>query len=444
MSRNPRMPTVVLDAQWRREVPFVIGACLIDLQRTIEARSLGLTAEHLPAGIRPLWREMCEQADAGHSDIDPVALRRVIGISEAHEAEAMRVLIRDYQTDAAGHRVGEHVTRLRELWLRLQLAAATKAQVAAIEANDEPGAEEYGRSLETAEEIRSELAKLKTPPRTWKDIVDSAHLLATDKSRVVAYSTGLAMLDEHLGGGFRPGWMVVVMGAAKAGKTALAVNGFACAAASEGHRTLVVSLEMTEEQQVQRILARESGVPLRAQQNADLTSWQVGQLTNACDRVAEWPMDVVTGLGTVDEICDYARDYHRKNGLVMLVVDYLQLVSNGGENRVLDLERSTRALKLLSIRLGIVVILLSQPNNSAAKDGDPGLYDGKGSGSIAADCDAMIVPLRDAQDPDRAGLNLVGCRHASPHRWPLGSLVFHGARTIFEEAGLSSLAKRAG
>ena len=189
MSRNPRMPTVVLDAQWRREVPFVLGACLIDLQRTIEARSLGLTAQHLPAGIRPLWREMCEQADAGHSDIDPVALRRVIGISEAHEAEAMRVLIRDYQTDAAGHRVGEHVTRLRELWLRLQLAAATKAQVAAIEANDEPGAEEYGRSLESAEEIRSELAKLKTPPRTWKDIVDSAHLLATDKSRVL--HTGL-------------------------------------------------------------------------------------------------------------------------------------------------------------------------------------------------------------------------------------------------------------
>lgn len=439
MSRNARMPTSTLDAQWRRIVPVVMGACIVDLQRTVEVRALGVTGEEFPVQLRPLWRELCAQGDEGQQDLDIGRLKRLLGAVEPHEADAIKRLLRDYETEGCGHYVEKPAKQLRELWLRMRLAEATKAQVAAIEVNDEPAEIEYGTALQRADEIRGEIARLKAPVRKWADIVVAAHASATNRELVTAYSTGLPMLDAHLGGGWRPGWLVVVMGAAKSGKTALAVNGFACETASRGHRTLIVSLEMTEEQQAQRILARESGVPLRAQQNADLTSWQIGDLTRASDRVSSWPMDVVTGLATVDEVCDYARSYQAQHGLVMLVVDYLQLIDNGGDNRVLDIERTTRAMKKLAITLNIVVVLLSQPNNNAAKDGDPGLYDGKGSGSIAADCDAMLVPLRDPKEHDRAGLNLVGCRHASPHRWPLGSLVFHGGKTLFAEvAGVSS------
>lgn len=435
---GPRMPTTTLEAQWRRTVPFVLGACLIDLQRTIEVRAIGVTGEEVPQPLRPLWREMCAQADEGQSDLDVARLKRLLGVVEPHEEDAIKRMLSGFACDGGGHHVATHAKLMRELWLRLQLAQATKNQVAAIEINDEPSAIEYGTALQSAEEIRAQIARLSAPARTWSDIVYRAHEAATNRDMVIAYSTGLPMLDEHLGGGWRPGWLVVVMGAAKSGKTALAVNGFACETAKRGHRTLVISLEMTEEQQAQRMLARESGVPLRAQQNADLSGWQIGALTNAADHLAAWPMDVVTGLGTVSEICDTVRDYHHRHGLVLVVVDYLQLIANGGDNRVLDLEQSTRALKLLAVKLGIVVVLLSQPNNASAKDGDPGLFDGKGSGSIAADCDAMVVPLRDPKEPDRAGLNLVGCRHASPKRWALGSLVFDGGRTLFtEQVGMS-------
>jgi replicative DNA helicase len=172
---------------------------------------------------------------------------------------------------------------------------------------------------------------------------------------------------------------------------------------------------------------------VRAQRRGDLSNPQIGALNNAGETVARWEVEVKTGLGTVAEICAAARVAHEQGGLDMLVVDYLQLVANGHENRVLDLEQTTRSLKLLGNQLGIVVVLLSQPNNADAKSGQVGLFSGKGSGSIAADCDALIVPVRDSADPSRAGLSLPGCRHADAHSWPVGSLVFDGARMTFRE-----------
>lgn len=432
-----------LEAAWKREVPFVLGCCVVDLQRCVEARALGLKPEHLPQHMQAFWREMCAQADTGARDLDGARMRDFMASATGADAAQTRNLLIELELDGNGRHMPTHVLNLRELWLKMQLASATKTQALALDVNDEPGAIEYAHEVLKAEDIRAELAKLKTPARKWLDVVVGAFERATKPEERVVYPTGLGMLDQHLGGGLRPGWLVVVMGAAKSGKTALAVNGLACETASRGHQTLVVSLEMTDEQQAARMLARESGVPLRAQSNGDCTAAQVGQLANAADRIASWPIEVVTGLGNVDEICNRARVHKRKHGLAKLVVDYLQLIDNGNENRVQDLERSTRKLKMLAVELDIVVVLLSQPNNQAAKGGSPGLFDGKGSGSIAADCDAMLVPLRDDKEPSRAGLDLVGCRHAEPRLWPLGWLTFDGGRTLFSEAGMARLAKGA-
>jgi phosphoribosyl-AMP cyclohydrolase len=64
--------------------------------------------------------------------------------------------------------------------------------------------------------------------------------------------------------------------------------------------------------------------------------------------------------------------------------------------------------------------------------------------SIAADCDAMLIPLRDAQDETRAGLNLAGFRHGAPKRWDVGALTFSGARMTFEEVGVPAVYRGGG
>jgi len=114
-------------------------------------------------------------------------------------------------------------------------------------------------------------------------------------------------------------------------------------------------------------------------------------------------------------------------------IDYAQLVVNGHKDRREDIEETTRGAKLLAMELGIPILLLSQPNNTDAKDGTVGFYSGKGSGSISADCDLMLIPSRSKDDPSKAGLEIAGGRHAEPRKWEHGSLHFDGARMLFAE-----------
>lgn len=249
----------------------------------------------------------------------------------------------------------------------------------------------------------------------------------------VALSTGLGRLDERLDGGLGEGWLVVVLGAPKMGKTVLATNNLGRAAMRSG-RPLLYCGEMSEPELMGRWLAAESGVPLRAQRRGDLTAWQWSSVQSAAETMGRWCWRCEPVAG-VAKIAAAARAYAGKVGrLGMVCVDYLQLVSNGNDNRTLDLEETTRGLKLLSGELQCPIVLVSQPTNDAAKNKtELGLFDGKGSGSIASDCDLCLVPVRE-ESSERAGLLAVGYRHGESFRLELGSLRFNGARMTFEES----------
>lgn len=432
---SPPDTRATLEAQQRREAEYLLTACAQDLQRVLVARAEGVTDGMIPRYLRPYWRELGRQADTGAYDLDITAMAHWLRDHDGSLDEVTgREHARHHLANAPllygdGVHCREHAHRLVEASLRLSLIEAHQGQVASQAVQDD---EAYREHTTRASEATAKLAALRARPRTWVDEVVDVIERALNPDTTALVSTGYRLLDEHFGGGWGWGWLVVVMGPAKSGKSALAINSFARAALRQGYHVLVVSLEMTRPENVQRFLAAESDVPVRAQRRGDLTNWQKGQLNNAGDVVASWHVDVLCGLSTVDEICAAARVAHAKGELHMLVVDYLQLVHNGMDSRVLDLEHTTRALKLLANSLGIVVILLSQPNNADAKSGEVGLFSGKGTGAIAADCDALLVPLRDS-DSDRAGLVLAGCRHADAKTWSLGSLTFSGARMCFEE-----------
>lgn len=304
------------------------------------------------------------------------------------------------------------------------------AMAVAIAEGDQDG---LGAILARLSELRDRALELeRTKARPWVDAVLEVVEQATNPQPLDTLPLGLQCLDEHTGG-LEPGWLVVVLGPPKAGKTALALGNIARAALLQRRRVLVCSLEMSEPEVIRRWLAGESGVPVRAMKRGDLTGMQHGQLVHASDVVASWQVEVVTGLRTVDEIGAAARRYASDGGLDELVVDYIQLVDNGHDNRVEDVAKTTRGLKLLAQELKCVVVALSQPNNADAKSGEVGLFSGKSSGSIAADCDLMLVPLRDADDPTRAGIKIAGFRHGEARTWELGKMRFDGGRMQFRE-----------
>lgn len=317
--------------------------------------------------------------------------------------------------------------RLHRKALERRLLATWQGGVIDIVGGD---AEACALRSDQAREILADIAAIDSPDVTSADKL-AAHVerMRNPEQRTV-HSTGIRSLDERLDGGLSPGHVCVVLGEPNKGKTAL-VGGITLAMMRAGGAVLAFS-EMSEDEMLARWLAGESGVPLRAQKRGDLTGWQWSDVSGAVDRMSRWRFDV-RPIVPFAAMADAARAYKRKHPLAAIVVDYLQLVDNGSENRVQDIERTTRGLKLLAAELGVVVFELSQPDKASAKSGELGMSSSRGASSIEADCDLMLIPLRDDADPSRAGLKLAKWKHGPKRDIELGALRFNGARMVFEE-----------
>lgn len=253
--------------------------------------------------------------------------------------------------------------------------------------------------------------------------------------------TGIAKLDEHCNGGLARGWLVVIQAAGKVGKTVLAANNIlpaVCGDMMHPGAALLVSLEMSREEHYARWLARETEgkVPVRAQESHDLGEWQWTAITGAADRVGKWAVSVDMQARSVAAIATAARRAKKlHNGLDLVIVDGLTQVANPGMegNRTADIDTTTRGLKALAVELDCCVVLTVHVDKVAAKGGKPGMYDARGSSGPANDANLLIVPFRDEENWERAGLRVFG-RSVAQAELDLGTLRFDGARMTFVEA----------
>jgi replicative DNA helicase len=99
------------------------------------------------------------------------------------------------------------------------------------------------------------------------------------------------------------------------------------------------------------------------------------------------------------EIRAKARRLKSREGLGLIVVDYLQLMSGHGpaENRQVEVSEISRGLKILARELSVPVVALSQLSRSleARADKRPILADLRESGSLEQDADVVLFIYRD-------------------------------------------------
>lgn len=211
-------------------------------------------------------------------------------------------------------------------------------------------------------------------------------------------STGFKDIDEYLGG-FQKGHQVVIAGRPSMGKSALALN-LALKVAQGGGKVGFFPIEVGHKELVKNMLAKIAGVDTRRLHSGGVKGEEWNGLMRAVGNLYELPIAIDDTPQTARDIARQARRMKAKEGLDIIFVDYLQLLSGGGgrgENREQELAGISRTLKLLAKELDITSVLISQLSRrvEAREDKRPILADLRESGAIEQDADVVLFIYRE-------------------------------------------------
>ena len=231
--------------------------------------------------------------------------------------------------------------------------------------------------------------------------------LHENNSAITGLETGFVDLDE-LTAGLQPQNLVILAARPAMGKSTLVVNIAAHVAVEQRQPVVLFSLEMSQMELVQRILAAQARVDSERLRTGRLKESDWPKLSQAMGRLAEAPLyiDDTAGINLM-EIRSKARRLKQQKGLSLVIVDYLQLMQSHRrvENRVQEVSEISRGLKVLAKELDIPVMALSQLSRRPEERTDrrPQLADLRESGSIEQDADVVMFIYRDeVYDPDTA------------------------------------------
>lgn len=207
-----------------------------------------------------------------------------------------------------------------------------------------------------------------------------------------------------------PGQVVIVGARPAVGKSVTAADFARHNAMHRGVGTVMFSLEMTNLELGQRVMAAEAGVLLQKLRDKQLDEddWQrVMAVKEVWDRAPMWMSDNFNI--SLPHMRSRLRKHTRTHKIDLVIVDYLQLFEGPqSESRQQEVSKVSRGLKKLAKEFGVAIIVLSQLNRESTKRSDkkPQLSDLRESGSIEQDADIVLLldreDTRDKETP-RAG-----------------------------------------
>jgi replicative DNA helicase len=254
------------------------------------------------------------------------------------------------------------------------------------------------------------------------------------KDKYLGLSTGFAELDRYITGLNRSD-LILIAARPAMGKSAFALN-IALNVAKKGGKVAFFSLEMTREQNVERLLSAQSRIENYSLKTGELKGDDWVRLAQAADTLSKCQMylDDTSGI-TVPEIKARCR---RLRGIDLVVIDYLQLMSSGRriENRVQEVSEMTRGLKIMAKDLQVPVITLSQLSRGTESRSDhmPQLSDLRESGSIEQDADIVMFLYReDYYEQNGENHNQAICKVSKNRHGAVGEVKLHwdGEHTEF-------------
>lgn len=254
------------------------------------------------------------------------------------------------------------------------------------------------QSLDLIYEKIAQFDKQEIQVADMKEVLVEIVAELTGTVTAIYHPTGYTKLDKYLRW-FTPGQLNIIAARPSIGKTMVAMN-FLLKQTEADKKIALFSLEMTNKEISQRILARNSGMPVD-QMNKTATPEQLERVNTAMIKLEAQlkNLTLIDSVYSLPQITRMIKYLHKKTWLDLVYIDYLQIFDIKGDNRNLEIGKITRTLKKLAKDLQISIILLSQLNRSleTRADQDPKLSDLRDSGSIEQDADIVLMLGRDLE-----------------------------------------------
>ena len=233
------------------------------------------------------------------------------------------------------------------------------------------------------------------------NVLEKIEAASKTQGTVTGIPTGFIDLDYKTSG-MQPSDFVLIAARPSMGKTAFVLNLVDHVAVRKGLPCMIFSLEMSKEQLVNRMLAMESNVDSQKLRTGNLTDsdWDaivegIGVIGNS-----KLVIDDTPGI-SITELRSKCRKMKLEQGLSMIIIDYLQLMSGSGgkssESRQQEISEISRSLKALAREMNAPVVALSQLSRACETRTDhrPMLSDLRESGAIEQDADVVMFLYRD-------------------------------------------------
>jgi replicative DNA helicase len=405
----------------------LLGAILMN-NRALERVSEFLRAEHFADPVHGRIYEACLGLTGRNQIATPVTLKTYLANdSGLKELGGDGYLVRLAGAAATIINAADYGRLIFDLHLRRSLIGVGEDMVNdAFEADLErdaitqiEGAEQKLFELATTGQAEGGFKSFRT---TLLSAISQAEAAHRREGKLSGVTSGLRDLDQKLGG-LHSSDLLILAGRPSMGKTALATNiAFAAAKAlryetsptgekkvAEGAVTAFFSLEMSAEQLATRILAERAEVPSHKIRQGELSHEEFERLVVVSQELHNLALYIDdTPALSVSAVRTRARRLARTQGLGMIVIDYLQLLTatpgKRVENRVQEVSDITRQLKALAKELSVPVLALSQLSRSVEQREDkrPQLSDLRESGSIEQDADVVMFVYREQYYLERA------------------------------------------
>jgi replicative DNA helicase len=384
----------------------------------------GLTEQRIPIDVLTVSEE----------------LERKSRLDEAGGAAYLAALIGNVPTslhaEAYGHLVEETATRRRLLEAANSIARLAYQTDSLIEdvVNDAEKAV-FGVS---ERRLTHELQPIKSVLSEYYDRID---YLARHRDESLGVPTGFIDLDRLLGG-MQSSDLLIIAGRPGQGKSGFCLSVAKNASQLFKKHVAVFSLEMSNEQLVQRLVAQETSINSQRLRLGDVHDDEWPLFTQAVSTLSDTSIFLDdTPAITPLQLRTKCRRLHMEFGLDLIIVDYLQLMTGESrmENRVQEVSYISRNLKVLARELNVPVLAAAQLSRAVEQRSDkrPILSDLRESGSLEQDSDVVLFIYRpDQYEEDTLKENVAEIIVAKHRNGPVGSveLVFRKDLAKFENA----------